>query len=199
MVHNSPEKVLLSPLPRGSGHEAWHFNAPRRSVGVGDSKKELSSTWTSAVPLQTAGRPCTDQLYLSFLPVGHLGASSSCNFRQIGGAAPLAGSRVSGRRVIADLWHSRNTVATILWYMHLKHRMRRGMEDRAQEERWRAVPMPDGQPFSMASQIAWRSHPGKRALSPSNHLPPHTKGIFQATQHHSHHHRGHHRVFLMSQ
>jgi len=44
MVHNSPEKVRLSRLPEGSGDEAWHFNATRRSVGVGDSKKELSST-----------------------------------------------------------------------------------------------------------------------------------------------------------
>lgn len=45
------------------------------------------------------------------------------------------------------------------------------MEDRAQEQRWRAVPVPDGQPFSVASQMAWRSHPGRRALSSSSHLP----------------------------
>lgn len=36
------------------------------------------------------------------------------------GAAPLAGSQVSGRRVRANLLHSRNTVATILWHTDSK-------------------------------------------------------------------------------
>lgn len=64
------------------------------------------------------------------------------------------------------------------------------MEDRAQEERWRAVPMPDGQPFSMASQIAWRSHPGKRALSlrsaASRTAPPARAGREDGGQRHGH-------------
>ena len=43
-----------------------------------------------------------------------------------------------------------------------RHGMRRGLEPRAHEGRWRAVPVPKGQPFSWSSTMAGGSEPQER-------------------------------------
>lgn len=84
------------PSPSGLRTQGMALSRSKERQEKGTAKKG------SAAPLQTVGRPCTDQLCLCLLLVGHLGASSS-SFCQIEGAATLAESWVSGSRAMADI------------------------------------------------------------------------------------------------